>query len=83
MPYCDNAHALSLDAETAEDGKTRLSNVLQNLGFDLHEEMSATSYFPTLGGSYGWEEWPCQNFTSEVLEFEACIWVCYNQNREL
>ena len=50
MPYCDNAHALSLDAETAEDGKTRLSNVLQNWGFDLREEMSATSYFLHLGG---------------------------------
>lgn len=27
--------------------------MLQACGFDLHEEMSATSYFPTLGGLIG------------------------------
>ena len=39
--------ALSLDPVT---GKKALANTLENWGFALHEEMSATSYFPTLGG---------------------------------
>eukprot|EP00435_Cladocopium_sp_Y103_P070321 s689_g35.t1 len=50
MPYCDNTHSLSLDSDVAEQGKEELSQVLQDWGFELHEEVGATSYFQTLGG---------------------------------
>ena len=50
MPYCDNTHALSLGATVAELGREKLENQLEAWGFEMHEQMSATSYFPTLGG---------------------------------
>lgn len=50
MPYCDNTHCLSLDAEAAESGRVGLEEKLQSWGFEMHEQMSSTSYFPTLGG---------------------------------
>ena len=48
-PYCDSTHALSLDPVTAEEGKVALAKTLEDWVFTLHEEMSATSCFPTLG----------------------------------
>ena len=43
MPYCDNTHAVSLDPDTAENGKKALAKTLEDCGFTLDEEMSATS----------------------------------------
>ena len=50
MPYCDNTHVLSLDANLAQEGKEILQKKLEKLGFSMHEDVSATEYFPTLGG---------------------------------
>ena len=50
MPYCDNTHALSLEGEKAEIGREKLENTLLDWGFEMHEQMSATTFFPTLGG---------------------------------
>lgn len=50
MPYCDNTHSISLDPEVSEHGRRVLEEKLQSWGFEMHEQMSATSYFPTLGG---------------------------------
>ena len=50
MPYCDNTHILSLRADASQDGKDRVKETLQGWGFDVHEEVSATTLFPTLGG---------------------------------
>ena len=50
MPYCDNTHVLSFDAETAQLGKERLQHTLEDWGFNMHEDVDATTYFRTLGG---------------------------------
>lgn len=50
MPYCNNTHALSLQADVAEHGREKLERQLESWGFEMHEQMSSTSYFPTLGG---------------------------------
>ena len=50
MPYCDNTHVLSLEPGVAENGGKELEAKLEQWGFQVHEQMSATSYFPTLGG---------------------------------
>ena len=46
MPYCDNCHSLALSAEGCEEGKKRMCEDLEGMGFSLHEQVG----FPTLGG---------------------------------
>ena len=50
MPYCDNVHCMSLDQESCQRGKDRMCEDLTGLGFTLHEDAEASSFFPTLGG---------------------------------
>lgn len=50
MPYCDNCHSLALSAEGCEEGKKRMCEDLEGMGFSLHEQVGATEIFPTLGG---------------------------------
>ena len=50
MPYCDNVHCLVTSRELADDGKERVARELQSMGFTLHEDESASTYFQTLGG---------------------------------
>ena len=50
MPYCDNAHMLSLSPETSQEGMNVVKNTWEGWGFEVHEEVDATTYFPTLGG---------------------------------
>ena len=50
MPYCDNVHALSFDASACQAGADSVCDGLRSAGFELHEEVSATTLFPTLGG---------------------------------
>lgn len=56
MPYCDNVHWLSLDPRSCQDGVERINGELTLAGFELHEEVSATSFFPTLGGEVDGEQ---------------------------
>ena len=56
MPYCDNVHSLSLDPRSCQDGVERINGELTLAGFELHEEVSATSFFPTLGGEVDGEQ---------------------------
>ena len=44
MPYCDNVHSLSLDPRSCQDGVERINGELTLAGFELHEEVSATSF---------------------------------------
>ena len=50
MPYCDNIHCLSTDSHSCEAAREEVCKGLEGLGFELHEEVSATSFFPSLGG---------------------------------
>ena len=50
MPYCDNTHVLSLSADHSQDGMDNVKEKLEHWGFEVHEEISATTLFPTLGG---------------------------------
>ncbi len=56
MPYCDNVHSLSLDARACQDGVDRINGALTSSGFELHEEVNAASFFPTLGGEVDGEQ---------------------------
>lgn len=50
MPYCDNVHSISLDAAACQDGADNMCAGLRGAGFELHEEVGASTLFPTLGG---------------------------------
>ena len=50
MPYCDNVHSISTDPVACQDGCDKISADLEALGFQLHEEMPASSFVSTLGG---------------------------------
>ena len=50
MPYCDNTHILSLSADRSQEGMDAVKGKLEDWGFEVHEEISATTLFPTLGG---------------------------------
>ena len=50
MPYCDNVHCIATSREEADRGKGLIKDELESMGFSLHEEESASSYFQTLGG---------------------------------
>ena len=50
MPYCDNVHTMALTSEVCQEGCDKISSHLRELGFELHEEESASLTFPTLGG---------------------------------
>ena len=50
MPYCDNVHCLSTSREAADRGKDLIAEELRRMGFSLHEDEDASTYFRTLGG---------------------------------
>ena len=50
MPYCDNTRVLSLSAGRSQDDMDGVKKKLEDWGFEVHEEVSATTLFPTLGG---------------------------------
>ena len=50
MPYCDNVHSLSLSRTAADDSLQRMEDDLEGMGFSLHEQVSSTDFFQTLGG---------------------------------
>ena len=50
MPYCDNTHVLSLRADSAQGGQDSLKKCLEEWGFEMHEELGASTFYPTLGG---------------------------------
>ena len=50
MPYCDNVHCLGLKAGVTQQAKDSVCEGLQQSGFELHEDVGACNYFPTLGG---------------------------------
>ena len=50
MPYCDNVHSLSLSRTAADDSLQRMEDDLEGIGFSLHEQVSSTDFFQTLGG---------------------------------
>lgn len=51
MPYCDNVHCIGLDASLVQNSKDKVCAGLTNAGFELHEDVDATTFFPTLGGT--------------------------------
>ena len=50
MPYCDNVHCISTSREAADQGKELIAEELRTMGFSLHEDEDANTYFRTLGG---------------------------------
>lgn len=50
MPYCDNVHVLALASQDCQLGKERAVKDLEDLGFEIHEQVESTTLFPTLGG---------------------------------
>ena len=50
MPYCDNIHSISLDKDLCGLGKSRIIHDLSGMGFSIHEEEEASTWFNTLGG---------------------------------
>ncbi len=50
MPYCDNIHSISLDKDLCGLGKSRIIRDLSGMGFSIHEEEEASTWFNTLGG---------------------------------
>lgn len=50
MPYCDNAHVISLSEDRCKEGVDAAKLDLEQLGFQIHEEEDANTYFRTLGG---------------------------------
>lgn len=50
MPYCDNVHVLSCSQVRCEAGRVEVIEKLKSVGFGVHEEIEATTLFPTLGG---------------------------------
>lgn len=50
MPYCDNVHVLSCSKARCEAGRVKVVEKLKSVGFGVHEEIEATTLFPTLGG---------------------------------
>lgn len=50
MPYCDNVHVLSCSKVRCEAGRVKVVEKLKSVGFGVHEEIEATTLFPTLGG---------------------------------
>eukprot|EP00435_Cladocopium_sp_Y103_P062452 s598_g24.t1 len=50
MPYCDNVHAMATDRDTCQTGCDRICGKLTDMGFSLHEEVSACTEMQTLGG---------------------------------
>ena len=50
MPYCDNVHSLSTDPLTCNQNCDNMCDQLRGIGFEIHEESSASSLMPTLGG---------------------------------
>lgn len=50
MPYCDNTHVLSLRADSAQGGQDSLKVCLEEWGFEMHEELGASTFYPTLSG---------------------------------
>ena len=55
MPYCDNVHALSTDRDMCQRGCDDICKELRDLGFELHEELDATTLCQTLGGEVNGE----------------------------
>eukprot|EP00438_Fugacium_kawagutii_P025342 Skav236504 [mRNA] locus=scaffold78:316727:320924:+ [translate_table: standard] len=52
MPYCGNVHCISTSKELADEGKSRIAVELEGMGFTLHEDEDANSFFQTLGGVF-------------------------------
>ena len=50
MPDCDNIHSISTDSSRCQDAKDGMVSALEEIGFELHEHVEATSVFETLGG---------------------------------
>ncbi len=50
MPYCDNVHVLSFSSSLCQEGKDRIVEKLEGMGFELHEHTSASTLTATLGG---------------------------------
>ena len=50
MPYCDNIHVLALDTQECQRGKSKAVQDLEELGFQIHEQVDSCTLFPTLGG---------------------------------
>ena len=50
MPYCDNVHCLGTSGRQAQTAKDAVCEGLERAGFELHEDVGACTYFPTLGG---------------------------------
>ena len=48
--YCDKTHILSLSADQSQEGMDSVKKKLEDWGFEVHEEINATTLFPTLGG---------------------------------
>ena len=67
MPYCDNAHVISLDESSCNVGIDRAKSDLQDLGFSVHEDEAASSLFKTLGGVV-------DGCTGEVRTTAARMW---------
>ena len=77
MPYCDNVHVLSTDEQSCEDDRIKICNQLRSIGFGVHEEVSASNIFPTLGGIIdgcnGTITPTCTRLWNLILGFEFCI----------
>ena len=50
MPYCDNVHCMATDPKVCQDGCNSICHDLEGMGFQLHEETTASTYCKTLGG---------------------------------
>lgn len=50
MPYCDNLHSICTDSTACQSAKVTMANALEDMGFELHEHLEASSWFETLGG---------------------------------
>ena len=50
LPYCDNVHTLSTDADLCNYSKQKIVRDLEELGFEMHEDEPASLQFETLGG---------------------------------
>ena len=69
MPYCDNVHCLSTSRELADEGKRKIAEELQSMGFSLHEDEEANTYFQTLGGVIDGE-------TGAITPTKSRAWNC-------